>query len=605
MAFDYVPIPRLIPGMYPLTNVTPFTYNDGNTFQRELYRLIHKINDVVGEVNDANKATYDLVVNALNDAIDTINESLGEQTDQFNTQLEAIEVLAGQVETWNTESLQYRNEAEGYASQTYAMQDETMTEIGEDSDTDFSKFLTTKIGEEFNILEHGVVTDTETSQAAQIMAAFASHPGVPFRFPPGTYLLDETLVIEHGNSVRLEPGATILAGAPMDTLVLFDNGATHANNYTQDTWFTGFGVLDANLNADAALKVGGVIRHTMQNLTIKNPIHRGIVTTQYGAEVVASNIRMFNTGVTNNIDSVGMELNMSDCHFSDIIIRDFNIGVHDNASANELRNVHPWIGDASQVGARYAGSVGFLLSGNSNLIAPYADTFQTAFKTQETVGASFSRSRMVNPRVYCSPGNVNSGVAAANPGKVFDLTDGGSMVVSGGFFQGHPTTPHVFVQGNTGRFNVTESTVPSGVTGFGDYMRGVKIGVTPFTPTLYGSNVPGDTAYSTRNGFMEVRNGFVRYHFVIVATLGELASGNLRVGGLPKPVGASSVQSGFGDIAYGAGATMTSMITSAFAGETGEAQIMNRTTSTTQVAAVPEANVQVWGFIEAPFTFPS
>lgn len=465
--------------------------------------------------------------------------------------------------------------------------------------------LKAMIGLTYNVLDFGVERGTSASQTGPIEAALAAHPGAAFRFPPGDYRLDVGLEVMHGNSLILEPGSRIYAHAAMGKLIDYDNWAGSVSGYAQDVFITGGGILDGNLLADDVLSVARVIRCSLSGFTIVNPVENGLYLAPQGAEVITNDIRIHNTGTTNVTGSVGIKCDMGDCHFSDVIIRDFTTGVHDNGSANVWEKVHPWIGDSTQVAARYPTSIGFLLTGNSTLIACYPDTYRTKFKTGTTTGGSYSRSRLIAPRTYVAPGNVSSGVAAANPGVVFNIDDGGTVVVSGGYFQGHPDTPDAFLSGNTGRLTAFANTTPLGVTGLADYLRGVRQGVQSFTPTVYGSTTPGTTTYSTQTGYAEVRDGFVRYHFVIVAQLGAAVAGNLRIGGVPKPTGAVSVQGGFGELTYASGAGMTGAISSAFSGSTGELQVMNRSgSSTSQVAAVASANVQLWGYIECPYTYP-
>ena len=107
----YNPILPLPAQPWPLTNVTPFTYRDGMTFEKLLQILLAKMESVVGELNAANSENYAKVIETLNAAIATINEKLESQTVEFDDLAlklmedvqEAIDaVINGSVETNDT-----------------------------------------------------------------------------------------------------------------------------------------------------------------------------------------------------------------------------------------------------------------------------------------------------------------------------------------------------------------------------------------------------------------------------------------------------------------------------------------------------------------------
>lgn len=602
---SYQPIPPFVPGYLPIPNVTPFTYRDGLTYIRKLEDIVRYIDRVIVPYLNS---TLDSFSTSFVDEINALTEQVNNSVNLvINSSIDLQDpVLAGVINDTSSES---RGKLDSLYASVSAIDGiltsiatvEELVETGRLS----SEAVAQTIGLTWNVLDFGVERESSEDQTPAILAAFNSKPGETFRFPPGNYRLDTSLKIASGNSIILESGARLYAGSAMVTLVDFDNESASVSGYVQDRGITGEGVIDGNLLADNALRISSVIRYTVNGLTIVDPVKKGILTNTLGAEVIVSNVRIHNTGTTNVVDSVGIQANMSDCHFSDVIIRDFTVGVHDNGSANEWKNVHPWLGDSSQIAARYPNSIAFLLTGNSNLVAPYADTYRTSFKTGNTVGGSYARARLVNPRVYCSPGNVSSVIAAGNPGIVIDTPDAAIMVVTGGFFQGHPDTPHEFVAGNNGRLTVKDSTSPLGVSNLSEYKRGVRIGVRSFTPTIYGSVVEGLQSYTTQQGTTEVRDGYVRHTFVVAATLGSTIQGNLRIGGLPMPLGAASEQSGQGVVTYNSGVAATSLIDGAGSGTALNATVINQSGgSSTQVAATPSAVVQIWGFIDCPFTYP-
>ena len=77
----YNPILPLPAQPWPLTNVTPFTYRDGMTFEKLLQILLAKMDSVVEELNTANDANYAETITAINALIATVNAALEQQTE--------------------------------------------------------------------------------------------------------------------------------------------------------------------------------------------------------------------------------------------------------------------------------------------------------------------------------------------------------------------------------------------------------------------------------------------------------------------------------------------------------------------------------------------
>lgn len=525
-----------------------------------------------------------------------------------------------------------------------------------------------------NVLDHGVVRGTTSSQTAAIKAALDANPGKAFYFPPGDYRLNTTLLITSNNSIFLAAGARLYAGASMTTLVDYDNGTVGANTFTADQGIVGLGILDGNLLATNVLAIGAVLRFTLDGLTIANPVRRGLVTKVLGAEILARNLRIHNTGTTNShtpvtvsttsgsaaivatagtfsaadvgfpvwgpgipagavvqtftdathvtlsvnatatatgvaaavITSIAIDAAMGDCHWTDVIIRDFTIGVWDKGS-NLWTSIHPWIGTTAQITARYQYSVAFLLSSDSKLMQPTSDTYRYAFRTASTGG--FARARLVLPRAMANTGQLTNALAASYPGVVFDIQDAGRVISLAGSWQGHGVTPFAFVAGNSAQLvarNNLETSAGS-VTGVAEYHRGVKMGVSSFSGTLFGST-SGSVTLTTNDCKMEVRDGFVLYSFILVGTASADLAGKLRVGGLPLPSGAVSTSTGMGTVSFVTGPDVN--VTIGANGTTGPLvarlqRVSGGATVEPDVNALAGQSIQVWGQIACSFAYPS
>lgn len=455
-----------------------------------------------------------------------------------------------------------------------------------------------------NIVDmYGVSTGSHASQTQAIKDALDANPGKAFFFPPGDYRLDSTLRITKNNSLILAPGARIFAGDMMDTLIDYDNGETTVDGYAQDCCFAGYGKLDGSLKAQTVLRIQSVLRFSLEGLTIVDGIKRGILADSLGGELRGVNLRILNTGTANALDNVGIEAKMRDCQFERVTMRDVTVGVWDRSS-NIWTNVHPWLGAGTQLATRFPTSVAFLLTGDSSiLINCYADTYRYCFRTDNS--PNFSRVRMVAPQVYVNPDNLSDSLATACPGVIFDIRDRSFLDVDNtGSFFGHPAAQYAFTSGSTDRLTFPGSSWGY-LSGYAEYRKGVQQGTTSFMPTIYGSATAGSQTYLSRSGTMEIRDGMVSYSFYLSADLGADIAGNLRIGGLPMPPGASSVQDGNGPISVASGVPTAVCL---FGENTNDPlAVIPMTIGGSEIDASSVANtaVTIRGSISYSFSYPS
>lgn len=411
-----------------------------------------------------------------------------------------------------------------------------------------------------NILDFGVVRGTATSQTVAIQAALDAKPGKAFYFPPGDYRLDAGLVIGQANSLRFAEDARLYAGAPMTTLITY---MWTGSGYAEDKAITG-GLLDGNLNAKRILSLGKVIRFTLTRTNFRNGINRGLVTEAgLGAELFAYDLRFYNSGITNATDNIAIEANMGDSHFRDIIIRDWTIAVKDTA-CNRWDRVHPWISQDSQAAQqmtnRYPSSIGFDLTGASDLQACVADTYRTAYKLRSNGTSYTAPPRLLNARAtWANDPILPTALATSNPSYVLDNTDGVGAICDRFTIAGHSAAPANFLAGPATNLT-TRSTFSYGYvkghTGTTsdplDYRNGTLNGNFTFTPTIYGSTGPGTHTYNSRSGRMVVDGDEVKYYIRINAALDPTTAfaGAFRIGGIPLPTGATSVRDGAGVVGW-------------------------------------------------------
>jgi hypothetical protein len=421
-----------------------------------------------------------------------------------------------------------------------------------------------------NILDFGVVTGTSSSQTTAIKTALDAHPDRAFYFPPGDYRLDTGLVISANNFLILDTDARIYAGASMTTLITYFRSA---NGYSQDKGIIG-GLLDGNLLASRILSIGKVIRFTLERTNFRDGINRGLVTEAgLGAELIAFNLRFYNSGITNINDNIAIEANMGDSHFRDIIVRDWTTAVKDTA-ANRWDRIHPWIsqdsGAITQMTSRYPSSISFDITGGSDMQACVADTYRYAYKIRSNGTAFTAMPRLLNCRaMWAEDPILTTAQATANPAYVFDNSDGIGIISDRFTATGPSTAPATFLLGAATGMNTLRTysygyikSYSGAVSNNLTYINGVVQGTFTFTPTFVGTTGVGTHAYTAQTGHMVVNGDVVTYFIRIAGTLDSSTSfgGAWRIGGIPMPQGSTHVRRGTGSIGDCVGFSLSSAV---------------------------------------------
>jgi hypothetical protein len=423
---------------------------------------------------------------------------------------------------------------------------------------------------QLNILDYGVVRGTTATQTVAIKAALDSQPGRTFYFPPGDYRLDTGLVIQQANSLRLDDDARIYAGAAMTTMITYLQSAA---GYAEDKSITG-GLLDGNLNAQRILSIGKVIRFTLTRTNFKDGINRGLVTEAgLGAELFAYDLRFYNTGISNVTDNIAIEANMGDSHFRDIVTRNWTVAVKDTA-ANRWDRIHPWIdqdaGAVTQMTSRYPTSIGFDITGSSDLVACVSDTMRTAYKFRTNGTGTTPLTRLHNCRAMWADNPIlPTALATANPAYVFDNSDGVGVLSDRFTANGPATAAATFLLGaatNMTTRNTYSYGYIKGYTGAVSsnlsYVNGVVQGTFTFTPTFTGTTGVGTHTYTAQTGHMIVTGDTVTYFVRIAGTLDTTTAfaGNWRIGGIPLPQGSNTIRRGAGTIGDSVGFPIASAV---------------------------------------------
>jgi len=212
-------------------------------------------------------------------------------------------------------------------------------------------------------------------------------PGDVVELGAGVYRLSRPLVITNGCSLRLHKNATLKAIAPMDALLKVDLSGGRGRDL--GVFFTG-GVIDGNGLA-SCMTIDGFHHPTMRDMVFCNGkvfgLHVG-GAKKGGCELIADNL-YFRCNLRGLAGNTALKLDISDCHFTDIVIVDWTVGIDVvSGGANRFTRCHVWggairpkkKGDPCEM---LVGSVCFRVregACNNTFRDCYADTGKTGFE---------------------------------------------------------------------------------------------------------------------------------------------------------------------------------------------------------------------------------
>ncbi|MCQ2737372.1 MAG: glycoside hydrolase family 55 protein [archaeon] len=197
------------------------------------------------------------------------------------------------------------------------------------SDTNLiAELITTEV----NVMNFGCYGDGIHLDDIYISKAinYAKSNNMKLTSPSGKiYLISETmeidkLYVDFNNS-------TIITNDPIDMISIDSVGYYGCiENLT----------IDMNSVANVGINIINGRKKEIKNITINNLTKVGLKYSN-GYEVNVHNCHI--NGNINSQDSIGLELNHGDSHFSDIILIDCNIAVKTGSYLNYLTRIHAWI----------------------------------------------------------------------------------------------------------------------------------------------------------------------------------------------------------------------------------------------------------------------
>ncbi|MGN0852655.1 MAG: hypothetical protein ACI4Q3_04680 [Kiritimatiellia bacterium] len=167
--------------------------------------------------------------------------------------------------------------------------------------------------------------------------------------PKGEYAIATPLAITNRCSLDMHPAARLVATAPMDFLLAWDGDCqapTVSGPGGKTCGDLGFFIRGGDVDGNGlagCLRIGNAHRFTLSDVTLHNG--RGV-----GLEVSGRTGGHFRKLVAHNVcctcdmkglaGNVGVDIAVSGCHLTDVVVTDYTVGLRVRGSANRLTRCH-------------------------------------------------------------------------------------------------------------------------------------------------------------------------------------------------------------------------------------------------------------------------
>jgi len=195
----------------------------------------------------------------------------------------------------------------------------------------------------------------ETDDAPRFMRAVFAAPNGVLRIPKGEYEIASMIHITNRCSLSMHPAAHLVARARMNYVIFWDGGADYhalsvynpdGSIYDNLNLFIKGGDIDGNGLA-SCLAIANSHHFTLADITLHNGRVSGLcVTRETGGhlyELIANNVYCKST-ISGLAGNIGIDCQVSDCHFTDCIVVDYTKGIRSGGSANRFTRCHVWGG---------------------------------------------------------------------------------------------------------------------------------------------------------------------------------------------------------------------------------------------------------------------
>ena len=198
----------------------------------------------------------------------------------------------------------------------------------------------------------------ETDDAPRFRRAIASAANGILAVGKGEYSIATPLVVTNRCSIEMHPAAHLFATARMDFILTWDGHADYhalsvfnadGSVYDNAGLFIRGGDIDGRGLA-SCLRIGNAHHFTLADVVLHNGRKVGLDISRWNGghlyELIANNVYCKCTmkGLAGN---VGVNVGVSDCHFTDVIVVDYTVGIRVTGGSNRFTRCHVWGGSVA------------------------------------------------------------------------------------------------------------------------------------------------------------------------------------------------------------------------------------------------------------------
>lgn len=195
----------------------------------------------------------------------------------------------------------------------------------------------------------------EGDDAPRFRRAIASAPNGVLEVPKGEYEIASPLVVTNRCSIEMHPAAHLVATKEMDFVLTWDGAADYhsltvfnddGSVYDNCGLFIRGGDIDGRGLA-SCLRIGNAHHFTLADVTLHNGRKTGLALTRWNGghmyELVANNVYC-KTNMKGLAGNVGVDIEVADCHLTDVFVIDYTVGIRVGGGSNRLTRCHVWGG---------------------------------------------------------------------------------------------------------------------------------------------------------------------------------------------------------------------------------------------------------------------
>ena len=185
------------------------------------------------------------------------------------------------------------------------------------------------------VKSYGAKGDGKADDTVAIQKAIDDNANGGIAFPPGTYLISDTIKINQRCAMHFY-GATIKASKTMSAMFYTDSRNFESNLKVISMIGDGASCFDLNNEASVGIRASGLILRTF---SIKNLPDNAIGTKVNGISKLAD-IMMLNTVSTTG--TIGIQFDSSDCRLQHFVPVNIETGIIVNQGGTYISDYHPW-----------------------------------------------------------------------------------------------------------------------------------------------------------------------------------------------------------------------------------------------------------------------